>query len=106
MVLVRLFGFIHKLRWFSEPDAKNGAGSPCATAHAGHYICPEVVPTTVTLERVRLYTSKKNQNYIEIFLNYRSKSGILLELGLWGDLGLRSGTMRGHSGSWLGVGDP
>ena len=42
-----LIGFIHRLNRFSQPDAKNGVSWPCATDHAGHYLWPEVGPTTV-----------------------------------------------------------
>ncbi len=68
---MQLIGFIHKLRWFSEPDAKNGAGSPCATAHAGHYLCLEVVPTTVTTTQ-RKIARDIDQGAATWFLDFKS----------------------------------
>ena len=55
-------------------------------------------------QNIRVYCTAFS--YIEVFLNYESKSDDFLELGLWGDLDSRRGTVRGHPGFWSGVGVP
>ena len=55
-----LSGLIHKVSWFSEPETKNEASWLCATGRVGHYLWPEVGPTTVTLAQFgRVYSNPR-----------------------------------------------